>query len=348
MRIKSKKKLALLVSMALTVGSTLAVNPMDVYAETSVTWDADNNQYKVTVGETEESTTDAAEAITKIIAGLNTDADKDITVDLSNATWQKDQTSQEAAQKLAAAFRDQPVTLKNGAGVKLTFANGDAYTFVNGGEDSTVNLGSDSVLKVDGNITTVTAKIGGNRPAKIDVADGKTVGTITVNEGTKGTLELTGTGTVNKLDALGDITVSATGTTLTEIAVADNKTLTTTGDIKAGSITGNGTVTAGGALTVAGDIKAASVTATGALTAANIETTGKITADNVTAGTVKAGSVDAVVNADSLKLTGALIVDDSTKALNVGTLKTEGALTVNDASKLTAKSIESTGNLEYF
>ena len=37
MRIESKKKLALLVSMALTVGSTLAVNPMDVYAATGVT-----------------------------------------------------------------------------------------------------------------------------------------------------------------------------------------------------------------------------------------------------------------------------------------------------------------------
>ena len=357
MRIKSKKKLALLVSMALTVGSTLAVNPMDVYAATSVAWDADRNQYKVTVGASEESFTEASDAIAKIIEGLGTADDKDITVDLSNADWQKDQTSQEAAQKLAAAFRDQSVTLKNGANVALTFANGDAYTFANGEGDSTVNLGSDSVLKVDGNITTVTAKIDGNRPAKIDVADGKTVGTITVNDGTKGTLELTGNGTVNKLDAQGDITVSATGTTLTEIAVAESKTLITTGDVKAGSITGNGTVTAGGDLNVTGDISAASVTATGALTATNIETTGKITADNiettgkitadnVTAGTVKAGSVDAVVNAESLELTEAVTVDNNTKALNVGTLKTTGALTVSDASKLKANSIESTGALE--
>lgn len=346
MRVKSKKKLALLVSMALTVGSTLAVNPMDVYAATSVTWDADSNQYKVTVGTNEETTTDAAEAITKIIAGLNTDADKDITIDLSDATWQNDENSQNAARELAKALRDQDVTLKNGADVKLTFSNGDAYNFVNGEGDSTVNLGSDSVLKVNGDITTVTAKIDGNRPAKIDVAEGKTVGTITVNDGTKGALELTGTGTVNKLDAQGDITVSATGTTLTEIAVAESKTLTTTGDVKAGSITGNGTVTAGGALTVAGDIKAASVTATGALTATNIETTGKITADNVTASTVKAGSVDAVVKADSLEVADAVTVDENAKKWEVSTLKTNGALTVSDASKLTAKSIESTGNLE--
>lgn len=332
MRVKSKKKLALLVGMALTVGSTLAVNPMDVYAATSVTWDADNNQYKVTVGGNEETTADAAEAITKIIAGLNTETDKDITIDLSDtSTWQKDSGSIKAAQDLAKALRDQNVTLKDGAKVNLTFANGDAYNFVNGEGDSTVNLGSDSILKVDGDITTVTAKIDGNRPAKIDVVDGKTVGTITVNDGTKGTLALTGTGTVSKLDAQGDITVSATGTTLTEIAVADGKTLTTTGDVAAGSITGNGNVTAGGALNVAGDISAAKV-----------EAQGKITATNV-----KAGSVTADVKADSLELTysSEVIVNDSAKTWDVDTLKTAGNLTVNDASKLTVKSIESTGDL---
>ena len=349
MRVKSKKKLALLVGMALTVGSTLAVNPMDVYAA-SVTWDADSNQYKVTTDDGDVSTKDAAEAITKIIAGLKTDADKNITINLSDtSTWQKDTESKEAAKNLAAALRDQNVTLQGGANVELTFSNGDAYTFVNGEGDSTVNLGSDSVLKVDGNITTVTAKIDGNRPAKIDVADGKTVGTITVSDGTNGSLALTGTGTVKKLDAQGDITVSATGTTLTEIAVAEGKTLTTSDAVTAGSITGTGNVNAGGALTVAGDIKAASVTAT------NIETTGKITADNVTAGTVKAGSVDAGtvkagsvdadVKADSLELTGAVTVDGS-KTWEVGNLKTEGALTVSDASKLKANSIVSTGALE--
>lgn len=333
MRIKSKKKLALLVGMALTVGSTLAVNPMDVYAATSVAWDADNNQYKVTTDAGSESiTNDANEAIAKIIEGLGTEADKDITINLSDTTWQKDADSKKAATDLAAALRDKPITLKSKADVKLTFANGDAYTFVNGNGDSKVTLTkTDSILKVDGDITTVTAKIDGNRPAKIDVADGKTVGTITVDDGTKGTLALTGTGTVSKLDAQGDITVSATGTTLTEIAVADGKTLTTTGDVAAGSITGNGNVTAGGALNVAGDISAAKV-----------EAQGKITATNV-----KAGSVTADVKADSLELTdsGEVTVNDSAKTWDVDTLKTAGNLTVNDASKLTVKSIESTGDL---
>lgn len=338
MRVKSKKKLALLVSMALTVGSTLAVNPMDVYAATSVTWDAGSNQYKVTVGTNEETTKDASEAITKIIAGLNTDADKDITIDLSDATWQNDENSQNAAKKLAAALRDKPVNLKSGADVKLTFANGDAYTFANGEGDSTVNLGSDSVLKVNGDITTVTAQVEGNRTAKIDVAEGKTVGTITVNDGTAGALELTGKGTVTKLDAKGDVTVTASADTkLTNIEVAEGKTLTTSGAVTAGSITGTGNVNAGDALNVTGDISAASVTTTGALTATK-----------VTASTVKAESVTADVKADSLELTGAggVTVNDSAKTWDVGTLKTEGALTVTDASKLTAKSIESTGNLE--
>ena len=325
MRVKSKKKLALLVSMALTVGSTLAVNPMDVYAATSVAWDAGSNQYKVTVGTNEETTADAAEAITKIIAGLGTDADKNITIDLSDTTWQKDGDSQKAAKDLAAALRDKEITLKSGADVKLTFFNGDAYTFVNGGEDSKVTLTkTDSILKVNGDITTVTAKIDGNRPAKIDVADGKTVGTITVNDGTKGTLALTGKGTVSKLDAQGDIKVTATDTTLTEIAVADNKTLTTAGDIKAGKISGTGNVTANGALNV----------------------TGAITAKSVTAESVTAESVTANVTAGSLELTGSSVTVDGSNTWDVGTLKTTGALTVSDASKLKAGSIESTGALE--
>ena len=331
MRIKSKKKLALLVGMALTVGSTLAVNPMDVYAA-SITWDADSNQYKVTTDAGDVSIKDAAEAITKVIEGLKTDTDKNITIDLSDkSTWQKDADSIKAARELAKALRDQDVTLQSGANVELTFSNGDAYTFANGEGDSTVNLGSDSVLKVNGNITTVTAKIDDNRPAKIEVADGKTVETITVSDGTKGSLALTGTGTVKKLDAQGDITVSATDTTLTEIAVADNKTLATAGDIKAGSITGNGNVTANGALNVTGAIKAKSVTA-----------------ESVTAESVTAESVTADVTAGSLNLTGSgdVTVDDSAKNWEVGTLKTGGNLTVRDASKLTAKSIESTGNLE--
>lgn len=325
MRVKSKKKLALLVSMALTVGSTLAVNPMDVYAATSVAWDAGSNQYKVTVGTNEETTADAAEAITKIIAGLGTDADKNITIDLSDTTWQKDGDSQKAAKDLAAALRDKEITLKSGADVKLTFSNGDAYTFVNGGEDSKVTLTkTDSILKVNGDITTVTAKIDGNRQAKIDVADGKTVGTITVNDGTKGTLALTGKGTVSKLDAQGDIKVTATDTTLTEIAVADNKTLTTAGDIKAGKISGTGNVTANGALNV----------------------TGAITAKSVTAESVTAESVTANVTAGSLELTGSSVTVDGSNTWDVGTLKTTGALIVSDASKLKAGSIESTGALE--
>ena len=331
MRIKSKKKLALLVSMALTVGSTLAVNPMDVYAETSVAWDAGSGKYNVTVGETVTPVDSASEAIEKIIAGLKTDADKNITVNLSDeSTWQKDDASKEAAKNLATALRDKPITLKNGASVNLTFANGDNYTFVNGDGDSEVTLTkTDSILKVNGDITTVTAKIDGNRPAKIDVADGKTVGTITVNDGTKGALELSGTGTVSKLDAQGDITVSATGTTLTEIAVAESKTLTTTGDIKAGKISGTGNVTANGALNVTGAITAKSVTA-----------------ESVTAESVTAESVTANVTAGSLELTGAgEVTVDGSKTWEVGTLKTTGALTVSDASKLKANSIESTGDL---
>lgn len=310
MRIKSKKKLALLVSMALTVGSTLAVNPMDAYAATSVTWDADNSKYVVTVGEKSESVDQASDAINKIIE----EADKDITIDLHDKTWQGDKGSQAAA-ALVAAFKDKPVTLKENVKVYLNFLKAGAYTITNGNSGSTVKL-SNSVFEVDGNIAELIAQPSATRTAKINVAEGKTVGTITVNDGTAVALALSGNGTVNKLDAKGDITVSATVNTLREIAVAEGKTLTTTGAVTAGSITGTGNVNAGGDLTVAGGIEAASVTTTGALKADSVTTTGnlvvggnltakEVTADSVTLNgnvTTSGGSEKITIKADSVTL----------------------------------------------
>lgn len=331
MRIKSKKKLALLVSMALTVGSTLAVNPMDVYAATGVTWDATSSQYKVTVGETSEFKGTAEEAVTAVITGLKND--KDLTIDFTDSAWT---TNQEKANDLVTALGDKAVTLQGGAIVDLTYADGGKYAFTNGPGESTLTLGkSDNVLTINGDMDSVNIKVGSAKDAEIKVDADKEVGNITIEDGSANELKLTGTGTVTKLDAQGDITVSATGTKLTEIAVAEGKTLTTSGAVTAESITGTGNVNAGGALNVDGDITAASVTTKGALSATK-----------VTAGTVKAESVTADVKAESLELTDAVTVDNNTKALNVGTLKTGGNLTVSDASKLTAGSIESAGNLE--
>lgn len=349
MRIKSKKKLALLVGMALTVGSTLAVNPMDVYAATSVTWDAESSKYNVLVGKDTSSFIEAGAAVDAVIAGLKTEGNENLTINFNEPAWS---SNFEKATDLVTALGGKDVTLKSGAKVDLTYADGGKYAFTNGAGESTLTLGkADNVLTIDGDMDSVNIKVGSVKAAEIKVEADKNVGNITIEDGSANELKLTGTGTVTKLDAQGDITVSATGTTLTEIAVAEGKTLTTAGDIKAGSINGTGNVTANGPLTVTKDISAASVTTTGALTATNInatnvEATGKITADKVTAGTVKAGSVDAVVNAESLELTDAVTVDNNTKALNVGTLKTGGNLTVSDASKLTAGSIESTGALD--
>lgn len=348
MRIKSKKKLALLVGMALTVGSTLAVNPMDVYAAT-VTWDAAQSKYKVTVNGADEIKDTAADAVDAVIKGIASGDDKNITIDFTDSAWT---TNQGKANDLVGALGDQAVALQGGAKVDLTYADGGRYVFTNGGENSTLTLGkANNVLAIDGNMDSVNIKVGSVKDAEIKVETGKKVGNITIEDGSAKELKLTGEGTVSNLEAQGDITVSATDTKLTNIAVAEGKTLTTSGAVSAESITGTGNVTANGALTVTKDISAASVTTTGALTATNInatnvEATGKITADKVTAGTVKAGSVDAVVNAESLELTDAVTVDNNTKALNVGTLKTGGNLTVSDASKLTAGSIESAGNLE--
>ncbi len=321
MRIKSKKKLALLVSMALTVGSTLAVNPMDVYAA-SVTWDAENSKYNVLVGEDTNSFTEAGEAVDAVIAGLKND-DKDLTIDFTESAWSSDFKK---AEDLVTALQTKAVTLQSGAKVDLTYADGGKYAFANGADESKLTLGADNVLTINGNMDSVNIKVGSAKDAEIKVEADKIVNSITVNDGSAKELKLTGTGTVTKLDAQGDITVSATGTTLTEIAVADGKTLTASGAVTAESITGNGNV-------IAGDINAANVTINGALTA-----------NKVTASTVKAESVTADVKADSLELTSAVTVDGS-KTWDVGTLKTTGDLTVSDASKLKANSIESTGAL---
>lgn len=331
MRIKSKKKLALLVSMALTVGSTLAVNPMDVYAA-SVTWDAENSQYKVTVDSTDTYTgADASEAVNAVIAGLKTD--KELTIDFTESAWSSDFTKAEA---LVTALQTKAVTLQGGTKVGLTYADGGKYAFTNGADESKLTLSADNVLTINGNMDSVNIKVGSAKDAEIKVDADKEVGNITIENGSAKALKLTGEGTVSNLNAQGDITVTASADTkLTNIIVADGKTLTTSGDIKAGSITGTGNVNAGGALNVNGDITVASVT-----------TTGVLSATKVTAGTVKAESVTADVKADSLELTSAVTVDDSAKNWDVGTLKTTGTLTVSDASKLTVKSIESSGNLE--
>lgn len=320
MRVKSKKKLALLVSMALTVGSTLAVNPMDVYAAT-VTWDAAQSKYTVTVNGVDAAEDTAAGAVDAVIKGIATGDDKDITIDFANPAWSE---NQEKANDLVGALGDQPVTLQGGANVDLTYVDGGKYVFTNGAGESKLTLGKDNVLTINGDMASVDVKVGNTKAAEIKVEADKTVDNITVNEGSANELKLTGNGTVSRLDAQGDITVSATGTTLTEIAVAEGKTLTTAGDIKAGKISGTGNVTANGALNV----------------------TGAITAKSVTAESVIAESVIANVTAGSLELTGSSVTVDGSNTWDVGTLKTTGALTVSNASKLKAGSIESTGALE--
>ena len=111
MRIKSKKKLALLVSMALTVGSTLAVNPMDAYAATSVTWDATENQYKVTVGDSTELKSTAKEAVTAVIAGLannSAEDNKNLTINFTDTAWS---SNFEKAKDLVEALQTQVIAI---------------------------------------------------------------------------------------------------------------------------------------------------------------------------------------------------------------------------------------------
>lgn len=305
MRIKSNKKLALLVSMALTVGSTLAVNPMDVYAA-SVTWDAENSNYKVLVDENTTTFTDAGQAVDAVINGIASGDDKDLTIDFTESAWSSDFKKAEA---LVTALQTKEVTLQSGANVDLTYADGGKYAFTNGTDESKLTVDASNVLTINGNMDSVNVTVGSTKAAEIKVATDKTVNSIIINEGSANELKLTGDGTVTKLDAQGDIKVTATDTKLTEIKVAEGKTLTTTGAVTAGSITGNGNVTANGALNVTGDISAASVTTTGALKADSVTTTGNL----VVGGNLTAKEV----TADSVTLKGTAANSDSNEKITI-------------------------------
>lgn len=323
MRVKSKKKLALLVGMALTVGSTLAVNPMDVYAATSVTWDASEGKYKVSVGETSEFKESAGDAVAAVIAGLATEADKDLTIDFTDSAWSSDFTKAEA---LVTTLQTKAVTLQGGAKVDLTYADGGKYAFANGEDESKLTVDASNVLTINGDMDSVNVTVGSHNAAEIKVATDKTVDSIIINDGSANELKLTGEGTVSNLEALGNITVTAsTDTKLTNIAVAEGKTLTTTGGIKAESITGNGNVTVNGAVTAAnvtttGALKADSVTTTGALEAGSVTTTGALEAGSVTTNgnLVVGGDLTAKeVTADSVTLKGAAANPESSEKITI-------------------------------
>lgn len=127
MRIKSKKKLALLVGMALTVGTSMAVSPMEAYAFTSVGYSEFMNGsgesqklqgiYTVTKYDGSKATfVDADKAVAAALESLAKDTENSA---INFGLWKgKDATSKITEFKEALAKND--MTINAGKGISFT------------------------------------------------------------------------------------------------------------------------------------------------------------------------------------------------------------------------------------
>lgn len=333
MRVKSKKKLALLVSMALTVGTSMAVSPMEAYAFTSVGYSEFMN------GSGESQHLQGIYTVTKYDGSKETfvDADKAVAAALESLAQDTENSAinfglwkgSEAADKIAAfktelAKRD--MTINAGKGISFVQSDGEQIVLSAGkAESGSVNISAEGKVTVKSNMDSVGVV---GTSAKIDVADGATLGTVALlNEDV--TLTISGDGNITAVGATKNCKISGE-TKINNLGVNGNLTSDTslnadnvnavgnvdvngdingvnvvaTGKIKADSLNVTGDVKTGGALeaenittqgnlVVGGDLKATKVTANSVTlngTVATSDTSGKITinADSVTLGTTTA------------------------------------------------------------
>lgn len=333
MRVKSKKKLALLVSMALTVGTSMAVSPMEAYAFTSVGYSEFMNGsgesqhlqgiYTVTKYDGSKATfVDADKAVAAALESLAQDTENSA---INFGLWK----GSEAADKITAfktelAKRD--MTINAGKGISFVQSDGEQIVLSAGkAENGSVNISAEGKVTVKSNMDSVGVV---GTSAKIDVADGATLGTVALlNEDV--TLTISGDGNITAVGATKNCKISGE-TKINNLGVNGNLTSDTslnadnvnavgnvdvngdingvnvvaTGKIKADSLNVTGDVKTGGALeaenittqgnlVVGGDLKATKVTANSVTlngTVATSDTSGKITinADSVTLGTTTA------------------------------------------------------------
>ncbi|MDD6849325.1 MAG: hypothetical protein PUD54_02385, partial [Veillonellaceae bacterium] len=316
MRIKSKKKLALLVSMALTVGTSMAVSPMEAYAFTSVGYSEfmngpEGNQkpqgiYTVTKYDGSKATfVDADEAVEAALESLKQDTGNSA---INFGLW-KGIDNNVAADRIRAfqtALASKDMTINAGKGISFTQSVGDQVVlFAGEAENGIVNISADGTVKVNSNMASIGV-VGSS--AKIEVADGATLGAVALtNEDVN--LKVSGTGNITAVGAEKNCTITGE-TKINNLGVKGNLTSTTslnadnvnavgdvevTGDVKANNLTAAGDVKAGGAL------EAESITAQG-----NLEVGGDLTAKEVTANSVTlkgaVSSSDTKINADSVTL----------------------------------------------
>lgn len=350
MRIKSKKKLALLVGMALTVGTSMAVSPMEAYAFTSVGYSEFMNGsgesqklqgiYTVTKYDGSKATfVDADKAVAAALESLAKDTENSA---INFGLWKgKDATSKITKFKEALAKND--MTINAGKGISFTQSGGDQVVlFAGKAESGSVNISADGKVTVKSNMESVGV-VGSS--AQIEVAEGATLGKVALlNE--SATLTVSGDGNITAVGATKDCTISGK-TKINNLGVNGDLTSNTTlnadnvnavgnvevnGDINSVNVVAKGKIKAV-SLTAAGDVKAGgALEATNITAQGNLEVGGDLKATKVTANSVTLnGAVDSndkiTINADSVTLGTTTATGDNIKKLSI-TPKTVGG-TVN-------------------
>lgn len=325
MRIKSKKKLALLVSMALTVGTSMAVSPMEAYAFTSVGYSEFKNGsdahvegiYTVTKydGTKEIYAADKVdEAVTAALESLAQDTENSA---INFELW-KGESGSVATDKIAAfknALASKDMTINAGKGISFVQPDGAQVVLSAGeAESGSVNISADGKVTVKSNMDSVGV-VGSS--AQIEVAEGATLGKVALLD-ESATLTVSGDGNITAVGATKDCKISGV-TKINNLGVNGDLTSTTT--LNADNVNAVGNVE------VNGDINSVNVVATG-----------KIKADSLTAaGDVKAGGA---LEAENITTQGNLEVGGDLKATKVtaNSVTLKGTVATSDASgKITIK-----------
>ena len=299
MRIKSKKKLALLVSMALTVGTSMAVSPMEAYAFTSVGYSEfmngpEDNQwvqgiYTVTKHDGSKDTfVDADKAVAAALESLAKDTENSA---IDFGQW-KDINKQVATNKINAfktALASKDMTINAGKGISFTQADGSQVVLNAGASaDGKVNIGADGFIKVNSDMQAIGVN-GANTNINLDVAEGTTLGAVSVGVD-NATVNVSGAGSITAVGTSGDCKVNGE-TAIGTLGVAGNLTSDTNLNV--------GTLSATGDVQVDGSIKADNLSAVNINANGQIEVGGKLTAKEVSANSVTLKSNATVANADT-------------------------------------------------
>lgn len=354
MRIKSKKKLALLVGMALTVGTSMAVSPMEAYAFTSVGYSEFMNGsgesqkpqgiYTVTKYDGSKATfVDADKAVAAALESLAKDTENSA---INFGLWKgKDATSKITEFKEALAKND--MTINAGKGISFTQSGGDQVVlFAGKAESGSVNISADGKVTVKSNMESVGV-VGSS--AQIEVAEGATLGKVALLD-ESATLTVSGDGNITAVGAKKDCTISGK-TKINNLGVNGDLTSNTTlnadnvnavgnvevnGDINSVNVVAKGKIKAD-SLTAAGDVKAG-----GALEATNITAQGnlvvggdlkatKVTANSVTLnGTVATSDTSGkiTINADSVTLGTTTATEENIGKLSIAPKSSDGTVNV--------------------